>query len=493
MKKVLVHLAQVLIILIPIGIFFWLLNNVLVPSGYFVVEKGVGQISPYIDRLLPDARVEPPYQETDKTWGQKIVGDPVFFFVHPPRGFEEVTAEIRFRNSGVPIVEFGLLAEALTGAYTLEPLQNLTIDNCNWFRLENDGVIFLQRNKEFSTVDDFLSAQLPRSTIATYHYNLASPYRLIDYQPTTKEQKIDVSLRGSQEFYTYIKNESLRFVVGFMDMNRQVGEEVVSLVVINEAGQPVAEVRAQDDGDTAADDKSSGWRELTLATDNLPEGVYKVQLKGNEDIFFRSLITPQQKITFLNQVWLADEVGYRDGDRSLTLWTEGKNLKFVTRHATGRQTIKIGSGSLEVAEPYQEYKYQVNQAGLLSLVVAKTEDLLIRTNGYFSFSPEQYFNPNPIRLTAETSLESAGINYIIAKYTPPRWEDGWWVAKADFDVRNAAFDNKTWKFVFSVPTVEEEGQEFIVSSIKMEFLSQPLNFKEIVKKFWEYVQNKSKN
>lgn len=485
--KILVRLIQVIVILIPGGLFLWLVNIATVPSGVFETERVVNESSPYLDRLLPDARVEAPFEEADGDWAQKIIGDPVFFFVHPQRSFDSLTVEYRFKNKNTPIVEAGLLADAATGAYQLEPLQNLIIDNSTWNKISVDRTILLQRQKKYDSLDDFLTNPPVKSEIATYHYDLAEPYRLFDYAPSSEIKTTEVSLRGSHEFYTYIKNETLNFSFVFTDMNRQVGEDWVDIVVINEKGQPVAEERAYDD-DNTSDDNSPSWPQtLEVAVANLPEGVYKVQAKATEDIFFRAISTTQQKMAFLNQVWLADEVGFRDNPSSVMFWTEGKNLKLSTRHATGAQTVSVGRGTVAITEPYLEYAYAPPEAGVVAVRVPAAEDLFVRADGHFAFSYLQYFNPDPVRLTAETDLDRAGVNYIIAEYISPEHDGEWLVARAGFSTANLPFTNQTWKLALSAPTVDQFDRDFLVHSIKATFVRAPTTFGELVKKIWSYV------
>jgi hypothetical protein len=464
-----------------------LVDIAVVPSGVFTVERVVNELSPYLDRLLPDARTEKVYQEADGDWAQKIIGDPVFFFVHPQRSFDSLVVEYRFKNKNTPIVEAGILAEAATGAYQLEPLQNLIIDNSTWNKISVNGTVLLQRQKKYDSLDSFLAAPPARSKIATYHYDWTEPSRLPGYAPSNEIRTTAVSLRGSHEFYTYIKNENLNFNFLFSDMNRQVGEDWFDVVVINEGGQPVAEERAYDDGNTTSDATASTPRTLTVSVPGLSEGVYKIQMKATEDIFIRSISTSQQKMSFLNQLWLADTVGYLAEAPTVDFWTEGKNLKFSTRHATGAQTLTVGRGTVALAEPYLEYSYAPPEAGLLSVNVPATEDLFVRADGYFAFSPSQYFNPDPVRLTAETDLDRAGVSYIIAEYTPPESDGEWLTAKATFSTVNVPFVDQTWKLVISAPTVAWSDRELLVNSIKIEFVRPATTSGELVKKIWSYV------
>ncbi|HBR80109.1 MAG: hypothetical protein UX09_C0002G0021 [Candidatus Uhrbacteria bacterium GW2011_GWE2_45_35] len=486
-QKNITRIIQSLIILLPGLVFVWLINIDLVPAGVFETTRAVNERSPYIDQVLPDARVEAPQQLSNAEWSQKIIGDPAFFFVHPQRFFDQVETEIRFKNSNLPIVELGILADATTGAYALEPLQNLLIDNSKWSRLVSDDIILLQRNPKFETVEDFLRQPPARSEIATYHYGLTEPYRLSGYTPTSIQTVLNVSLRGSHEFYTYIKNEDLNFVFAFMDMNRLVGEDTVTLIAIDETGKSVAEIRAQDDGNTLNDSKALGLRQLTLKATALPEGVYKIQMKASEDIFFRSIATTQQKITFLNQIWLADQVGFSEQNRTTDFVTEGKNLKLATRHASGAQTITIGRGSVAILEPYIEYEYAPPEAGLVKVNVPKSEDLLISSDGHLAFSQAQYFNPDPVRLTAESDLDRLNVNYLIAKYIPPVQDGEWLLARVKFATSNVSFEDKTWKFVLSLPTITQPDRQFFLNSVTMKFTRPKTTWNEVWGKFKEYV------
>jgi len=486
-KKFFTRLIQLIIILVPCGLFFWLANIAIVPSGIFVVIKDVNEISPYLDRFLPDARVESFFQESDGDWAQKIVGDPVFYFVHPQLSFDSITVEYRFKNKNTPIVEAGILADATTGAYQLEPLQNLIIDNSTWNKISTDGTVLLQRQKKHESIDSFLANLPALSEIATYHYDLSEPYRLFGYLPSADLKTTGVSLRGSHEFYTYIKNETLNFSFVFSDMNRQVGEDWVDIVIINENDQPVAEERAYDDGNTTNNALHSEVQTLKISAANLPEGVYKAQMKATEDIFFRSITTTQQKMTFLNQIWLADTVGYLEPGPAVNFWTEGKNLKFFTRHATGAQTVSVGRGTVAITEPYLEYSYAPPESGVVAVKIPSAEDLFVRADGHFAFSQSQYFNPDPVRLTAETDLDRAGVNYIVAEYTSPEHDGEWLIGRASFSTVGVPFTDQTWKLAISAPTINWPDRELLVNSIKLKFVRPATSFVELFKKIFDYV------
>lgn len=477
---ILTRIIQFIIAAIPIVIFGWLINKELVPSGVFVIEHQIDDPSPFINQLLPDQRVEEPDHDFDGDLVQSIVGDPVFFFVHPHRGFDTVDAEVWFKNESVPIVELGGLAQIEGQVYDLKPLQNMIIDSTNWFKIEKNGVMLLQRNKVFNTIADFLVDPPPRHEIATYHYSLSRPYIIDGYEPRAEKQKIDVSLRGFHTFKTYIKDETLNFTIKYMDMNRSEGPDPVSVIVYNEKGEPFGSAHDLDDGVVDAEAFPSDLKTLQISIPDLTEGVYRVELRAERDIFFRSIETTQQKIVFMNNVYLADEVAWKDEVRPVSFWTEAKNLAFQTQHTEGVQDIMIENERLSIEEPYERYVFEVLHDGVAK-IVAPNADVIAHTDGHIAFSPEQFFNPDPIRLRENTDLDGLGVNYIIAEYTSPEKVGNWLVGKASFDTRILVLDEGTWKFTFSTPGIEQMGTRVDIGKINMVWHREPFVFSDLIR------------
>ncbi|MCR4314006.1 MAG: hypothetical protein NUV84_02035, partial [Candidatus Uhrbacteria bacterium] len=446
----LTRLIQLLLIAIPFVVMGWLLNNwfVLSPLGVFDVTHEVGEASPFIDELKPETRVSDVYETAGGEAVQAIQADPAFFFLHPHREdfFDQVVFDVWFQNGDLPIVELGGLAQVNPETYTLLPLHNRLIDESDWSRIDEEGLVLLQREKTYDSIDDFFANPPSRNDVAVYRTDFDVPYRLDGYQPTSATQTIDVSLRGHHEFKTYIRDETLFFTFSYMDMNRDAGEDVVQVTVFNEQGQPVAEARASDDGNTSDDAVvDAGLKTLTLTSFGLPEGVYKVVMNTTRDVFFRKIQTPQQKMVFLNTLFIGDEIGYSEPSESSTFYTESKRLRFQTRHAEGVQTISAGDQSLEIVEPYEWYTLTFLGDGLEG-VTLPTGDVEIVTEGKFAFSPSQYFNPDPVSLNAYTTIDQLGVDYVLARYQSPRQEGDWLVATVPFVAWDLYEEDQTWKF-----------------------------------------------
>jgi hypothetical protein len=486
LSRFFLRFVQVLIILTPIGVMTWLLSQAFVPRGVFFVRHEVNDLSPFVDPLLPDARARAPFQEEDGDWVQQITGDPVYFFAHPHRDFERADVELWFKNTGVPMVELGPLVNMAAESYDLRPIQNLRIDQSSWARLEQEGRVLLQREPVYDSLDAFFAAPPDRGRVATYHDALPDPYRISGYHSSPIEQTIDVSLRGFHEFVTYVKDETLRFDLRFMDMNREQVSDPVRAIVFNEDGDPVAEARAEDDGNVSDDARPSGLRELRLAAPLLPEGVYKVQLNVGRDIFFRSITSPQQKLTFLTNIYLADEVGYREPNKPVRFWTEAKHLRFVAGRAESMQEIQVGESVVRLTEPYVEYRQEILETGVVRVDVPRG-DTIVRSDGHIAFSEGAWFHPDPVRLSADTDLDRLGVDFILTTYTPPMVVGEWFVRTVSFDTSRMAKEDETWKFVISAPGIDGVPAALQIGAIHMTWRGEPLTWRRFIDEIAEAI------
>lgn len=481
--KWIIRIIKPLIVLTPLVVFGWLFVVNVVPSGIFLIKHSVHDTSPFIDALLTSERVLPPKKDVQGIWVQKIIADPVFFFLHPHRSFDAIEATIWFQNEKTPLVELGVLAAKDPERYVLEPLQNLMIDSSTWPSIREGKMILLQRETMYKSIADFYAHPPALGEISTYHADLNLPFRLFQYSPSKSLQTIPVTLRGTQEMKTYIKNETLNWVFSFMDMNRAEGADPVTVSVYNEQGELVSQQYTDDDGDVSTRAFPSRLRTLTMTVPNLPEGVYKIVVQASRDIFVRKIVTSQQKLIFLNSVYLGDEDGYHAVFSPVTFWTEGKRLSFQTRHAAGIQSVKVGKQTLAIEFPYKLFTVLVQDAGLVSATIAKG-DVEVLSDAPVAFSSSQYFRPDPVRLTPHTDFDRLRINYILARYSPPLEKNGWIAATARFQTRDLLLDQGSWKMTFSTPEIAELGASVLVKEIDVKFIRAPFGWKD----FWQAIR-----
>ncbi|PJA47510.1 hypothetical protein CO172_00990, partial [Candidatus Uhrbacteria bacterium CG_4_9_14_3_um_filter_36_7] len=400
---------------------------------------------------------------------QQITGDPTYFFIHPHRSFKTVDVEVWFQNQKTPLLELGALANEKTGAYNLHPLENLFIDESNWNRIEENGLVLLQRHKNFSSINEFLMHVPARDTIATYHYQNLGPFRLPDYKPSLHVQTFSVPLRGSHEFYTYIKDETLQFEIIY---ESQIKDELqpVSLRLFNENNQFILEVFANEEG------------KILLEQSGLPEGVYRIQIDAQDHVFFKEIRTPQQKLTFLNHL------SFSDTSSAFSVWTQAKQVAFTIREAIYEQEVVFSGESFLLEKPYERYLKKKSSLGLDQIVLSKGH-LVLDGIGHFAFSQDAWFNPDPIRLWPGVDLDALGVNYIISTYTSPRQEGEWKVQTIQFDASILATEKPgTWKFVFSAPEIENYQTFFTIKELRIILKRNPLTFDWILGEIQKYLQ-----
>lgn len=474
------RLFQAVLILASLSLFIFLGWKEFAPTGRLSISKSVDEASPFFSRILPDERTEEVYFDELGLPLQPIVGDPTYFTLTPPRDFDSVDFEIDFKNYSAPIVELGVLTNANSDAYALVPLQNKILDKLDWKEFREDGVALYDRSGKYNSVADFLVDTPSLEEIASYHYQMDRPYRITGYVPSSTSRAVEVSLRGEHEFLTYVQDETLSFTFKFMDMNRTLGEDVLEVLVFDERGEVVASGSADDDGNVSADGVGSEARAISINS-KLSDGVYKFVLKTNRDIFFREITTSQQKLTFTNQLFLGDEVGYLPSPRAVSFVTEAKNISLETQHAEGVQVVSAAGVSIFIEEPFVQERHNVRAPGLADVMVPKG-DLLIRGAGHYAFSRDMYFNPDPVRLEWNTDLDALGINYVIANYSEPEVIDEFVSAKVSFDIADLPRVKGAWKFVISIPGIYEHDGLIELSEITSLLHRAPISSSDLIKK-----------
>lgn len=466
------RLLQIIFVAIPFVIFGWLVLLDIVPSGEMVIEYRPGDVSPFVNSLLPSDRVQNLEDENGKTFA-RIINEPVYFSVDLPNTkFETVEVEVEFENEDQPIFEVGALLDIFSSSYDLRPFHNLIIEESDWDFLKDGETVLLDRTGEISSIKKFLEDLPPRGKLATYHFDLEEPYRITDYQSLSEPQTIGVSLRGYHQFLTYIKDETFSMNVSFSDMNRTYGEDDVVLRVRNELGDIVLERSLEDDNNLSEDQEPSN-REISVDVRGLPEGVYKVELSGTSDIFWRKIVTSQRYVTFTSKIYTADQVGYLDAPMPVEFFTNAKNLVLETTHSESTQTVEFGSDSVHIEKTHEKVPFEILQRGIVRGFIP-FGDMKITGDGKFAFSERSFFNPDPVKLTAFSDLDALGVDYILTSYIAPDDSAGVLTNQTTFNLSEISNDS-TAKFIVSVPRINEINSTVDIHKITLKFKKKPLS------------------
>lgn len=425
----------------------WLLYMAVVPSGNIAYYYAPDKPSYFIKKMTPAERVK-------ITGGgrQIIIGEPVYFSLFTPRRFDKAKLTIRYKTEGdAPVIEAGVLTDKKIWRYDLKPIANKIIDDLflKWGVIKTNGLVLLQREKKFERLGDFLNNLPPREEIALYHYDLKADYFLKDYKKGGPEAVINYPLRGAYQFYTYIKDEDLNFKFVFFDLNKNKDSDPVELNLY-QGSKFIAGRYFNDDGVSVDSGKESEDREAGLKMANLAEGVYKIELKANDDIVTKKIIVSQQKLAFINKIWLADA-----GGKDMVLFTDCLSLNAQTVNPAKLQTISAGKSALAVSETYKQFSAKF-ESGMKEIKLEK-DDVILSGDGVFGFNEGNMINPEFRKVDASFNPEKEKINYVLAKYNPPAEEGDWRAAEVEFNLSGAYRENGKYSFIISIPGLRAEN------------------------------------
>ena len=445
----------------------WLLNQAVVPTGKISFIHNFESENYFIKPLTPKDRVREP-----QAGEQKITGNPVYFALRTPRTFDRAKVTISFKNpNNLPLIELGVLADNKVWRYRMEPLENLALDRLieKWPAIREGDTILLQRNKKFFSLKDFLGKQPPADEIAFYNYQSPLAFKLNDYRPSQATTTIEIPIRGAYQFYTYLDNETLDYTFTARDLNQNKDADPVVLKLFR--GQTMlAQSTLPDDGTANDGGVTSAARSLRMLKPKLDAGAYKIELISNDDIITEKIETKQNKLAFINRLWLAD-----GAKTPLKLFTDSSKISAQTINPASLQDIKVGENNLSIKETYRQFAVE-NQAGLIEATVKKS-DVIMSGDGLFSFSKIQFFNPDRQKFNSRLDLDKRGINYVLAKYQPPKSTGEWQTASAEFDLKNAYREFYKYNFIISVPDLSAEDRvndSLIINEIRVDLTGTSL-------------------
>ncbi len=462
----------------------WLLYQGIVPSGHIVYHYDFQHNSAFISSLQPQERVMEMNQGI-----QKIIAQPVYFNLHTPRKFNkaEVNLRYKFTETPRPIMEMGVMVDKTIWRYELHPVQNKIIDSVcsSWPAIRENNLLFCQARGGFNNINEFLNASIDTEEIAVYNYKWDKKFLLPNYATATKEMVIDNALRGSYQFYTYIQQEILDFTFILTDLNQNKDADRIDLNLYYE--DILIDTRhLDDDGNINDDQKVSPSRELKLQVFNLPEGIYKIELRVNEDIVTNKIMSQQNKLAFINKINLAHQT-----KENLVLYTDGNRLSATTIYPDSLQVLKIGNEQLNIKKSYQQFSVNINNVLATSSVkeiIILHDGLILSTNGVFSFDKSALINPAIKKVDTNLDMSQGDLRYILADYKTPRKIDNWQAARLTFNLTKAYRENRNYSFIISIPglSLEDGLNDFVaISDIKIELSGDNL-WELIKKKFGKY-------
>lgn len=467
----------------------------IVPGGKISYCHKFDKSNYFIKKFIPEARVD-----QIENGQQAIIGDPVYFSLRTPRKFNKASLSFKYKNiSESPVIEAGIMTDKKMWQYNLKPVENRIIDQLSlvWDATREDNLLLLQRKistsskeiKKYKNIEELKNNIPDIDEIAVYNYNLGSEYIINDYAPDDGSTVIDYPLRGSYQFYTYIKDEDMDISFDFYDLNQNVNSDDMEIFVYYQ--KELIDSRIIKDEGAATDNRVITERKpLQLKYSNLPEGVYMVAVRTNDDVVTKKISTAQSKISFINKLWI-----YNGKDSSMELFTDSRMIDALATDPAKLQTIKIDDKELFINETYKQFNLKAG-SGIKKISLEKG-GLTIAGDGVFSFNKDSIVSADIKKADSNLGLNDENVNYIIADYTPAIEVNGWKEAKIEFDLNNAYRENESslfslgwsgrYNFIISIPGLKADddiNDYILIDEIKIDLEGATVfdKFKKLFKK-----------
>lgn len=464
--------------------FIWLSLLSSSPSGARTVSWTPGSLSTFVQSPLPAERVSETH-DSDRGQYVTIENEPVYFSVFPPSDdFTSAEVSLEFDPQSAFAVELGGMTNLAAYAFDFRPLSNFTLENLSWNILPNTDadstLMVFAKDDVKAAVRDFASHQPSRSAVVTYRATLPGTYRESSYAPLGHEQTFSISLRGSHEYVTYIKNEAFHLALRYQDINRTFGADEGYIRVFDESGTIKLEKSIVDDGNITEDQTYSS-HDIVLDGKGWPEGVYRVELSGTSDVMWRQFTTSQRYMSFKNRMYVGDDVGYLSADRKTSFVTNSKSIAFETFHADSAQHVAFGASVVDIPQSHVLTRATIPENGIVT-GLTDAGDIKMTGEGKFAPSAQAFFEPDPRPLTVQTNLDDPTIRYVYANVPAQTvTSDGWRTAGATFDLASLVKEADAYKFALSLPGLATDAETIDVHRFTVTFRKPPISLFAAVK------------
>jgi hypothetical protein len=440
---------------------FWFAWMKIIPTGQFSYQADSFGDNFFIGKLNPKERIASQ---------NIIIGDPVYFSLYTPRRFDKAQIKIQYKNETQRnLVELGVMVGDKNWGYRLEPLENKILDNLSsdWDKLTEGDLTLWQRDKKYNNIKTFKEDLPNREKIALYNTKINDEYLLEDYQANGSIKNLQTPIRGRYGFYTYIKDENLNWDFNFVDLNKNKNSDEVDIDLYY-GDQLIQSWHLEDDGNVFDNGQKSEERGLKLDLANLPEGVYKIEVRANDDIVTKNISTIQSKLAFYGTLHLAKT----KMDNKFTLFTDAQEVAVKTISPDSLQKIYIDNQVLNLEETYKQFSTRINSADISEINFAK-DSLIIATDGVLAFSRSELINPNFKKVNDNLNFDN--IDYILANYTANKSLDRGKLATIELNLADAYREKGRYGFIISIPGLEpHQGEKFEINNIQINLSGKSL-------------------
>ena len=432
----------------------------------------------------PMVRVSEPKKINEITY-RELKSSLVYFELESPllNKNSEIAVKVKFKDNFPAKHSFRLGAHNKEGwnwhwKNIYVPFYESELENF-WLIKENNSLraysTHLQPYTNGDDIIDFLN-KLPEGTVIATDTPLNLEIKTgVDIEKEDYEKGgslvINTTLREAHTLYIYIGYETLNFTVTKQDLNWYNGTDELEIAVFDLEGKLLGNITIPDDGivNNTGERGKSQTRNLTIQ--NLERGAYRVDLKCTGDLLITKVETEQSKLVVANRLFLVgNNPGYFKGQKTEPIKVyfknfKEKNIEFLTYHECGLQNITIngtiGSETIVVNEVKTWFNTTMKPSDDFYELQSEKEDIIIKSNNYFSFTKSSYFIPKKYEIMPLQNsmdwIEKNGVEYIVIEYQfTEEAGDGWKVGSARWNTRDLYIEDNKLSFVFNIPHLERE-------------------------------------
>lgn len=446
-------------------IIVFLLWRAIVPSGSITYSTDFGSYNYFISELSPQDRLQ---VSTGDVYN-KILAEPVYFYLKTPRPFQ--SAEISFAyEDASPLLELGICRDKKSWNFQrlpiyFEKLEELALSDKTIFE---NGVLLWQKEKKYSSLEDFIKNPPSLENIGVYNYNYSPTIVLPFYQPLSEMTEFNLGARGNYTLSTYSNGQPIEIIFKVTQKDINISPSQITVTVYDRENNIIQTFQT-----------TSLEPEIKLITPPLVSGAYRIEFKADNNIETESLITMQRKLSFINYVWLADL-----SRNNFSVFTDVTNISAQTINPKKLQSLKVNNQILEILETYNQFSLSLNdQTRKIKEIKIEKDDIILAGDGVFALSQDALFNPLPRQFSNKINLSESNLDYIIAGYEPIGLQKTG-QRTVNFDLNQACLDNGRYPFIISAPQIDRNNP-VTISKISINVTGKTLfNF---IKSIWKRI------
>jgi len=437
----------------------WLLVLRFPPSGTVEFDVPFDGRSAWVDPFLPSERVTPPGEQEGGWRGQRIMGDPVYASVRIPGAYDEVGISVEFKPVRQPLIELGVQRTSDPMSYEFSPIWFAPLNDGEWVNAASaDRVGYIRSGSPSSLLSTADSEQM-----LAWHASATMP--LLNDPPATGQKTTRLSLRGAHDFWAVPASGTIAFAFEFQDANRSRGGNAIIVRVMRDG----EEIRSDAVGAGGSRDATMG-RVFTkeVRIEHAKPGVYRIQVIMDDDVFIRSISTPCAHWVVGPRLVFGDLVGYSTSTPPGIAWSNSRHLVLETFHNEGLQRVTFGSSGATLSRTHEQATLERTDVGSApQALVAPKGDVRIVGDGWFAFSVDAFFAPEPRRVTVNTDPVREGAKAVLTPYVRPQpLGDGWYRAAIRVSL-DPAFDRV--RMALSAPGISSHSGSVDIRRVTLSY------------------------